>query len=77
MSVNWYWPGEISVGVPAKVHWLKGFERSAVVQTLHDIAGSLVKLNWNMPFGSFIVSVSTMGGGKVVTNILSAMKITP
>ena len=77
MSVNWYWPGEISVGVPAKVHWLKGFGRSEVAQTLHDMAGSFVKLNWNIPFASLTISVSTMGGGAGVTSILSAMKITP
>jgi hypothetical protein len=60
-SLNWYWPGAVSVTVPSVSQSLGGLKISVRTNALKANPGLFVKVNWNVPFATLNPPVKTIG----------------
>ena len=75
MSVNWKWPGEISVALPITGQWFKGCVGFAVASTLKREPGVLVKENSKNPLASILVLLNVIAGAAEAITLIMLLRL--
>src|SRR5215813_10708868 len=68
MSVNWKWPGLISVTPLKAIHSVAGSVGKVVANTLKSAPGVLVKANCTVPLGS-LLALTILGDGGAAPHV--------